>query len=327
MPQGSVLGPVLFVMYMQPLFDIVKHHAVNHHAFADDNQLYKDTTLADLQPTLVSLQHCISDVKDWMSLNKLQLNDSKTECMLVRTSRTPTTDLPASLKVGDAEVAFVSSVRNLGVTLDCNLTMSDHVQNICKAAYIQLRQIGAIRHLLTQLRQIGAIRHLLTQQATQTLVSAFVLSRLDYCNSLLSGCPKYLLNKLQRVQNAAARLVCKARKSDHITPILHSLHWLPISSRIQYKLSCICFNSFSGFAPRYLSELLHIYTPSRQLRSSADTRVYRIPTVRTKTLGQRAFIYQGPVTWNGLPLSVRHSDSILSFRSNVKTHLFVDVYC
>ena len=89
--------------------------------------------------------------------------------------------------------------------------IGEHISNTCKAAYIQIRHISSTRHLLTT-------------QATQILVCSLVLSRLDYCNSLLSGCPQYLLDKLQKVQNAAARLACKAKKSDHIHPILETLH-------------------------------------------------------------------------------------------------------
>ena len=132
--------------------------------------------------------------------------------------------LPSVIHIGDADVPFVPSVKNLGVTLDSNLSMSQHISNTCKAAYIQIRHTSSIRHLLVT-------------QATQTLVCSLVLSRLDYCNSLLSGCLQYLLDKLQKVQNASARLVCKAKKSDHIHPILETLHWLPITHRIQYKIS------------------------------------------------------------------------------------------
>ena len=117
--------------------------------------------------------------------------------------------MPTVIHIGDADVPFVSSVKNLGVTLDSNLSKSQHISNTCKDAYIQIRHISSIRHLLTI-------------QAAQTLVCCLVLSRLDFCNSFLSGCPQYLLDKLQKVQNAAARLVCKAKKSDHIHPILET---------------------------------------------------------------------------------------------------------
>ena len=217
-------------------------------------------------------------------------------CRLSFTSETPMSHL-------------CPSVKNLGVTLDSNLSMSQHISNACKAAYIQIRHISSIRHLLTT-------------QATQTLVCSLVLSRLDYCNSLLSGCPQYLLDKLQKVQNAAARLVCKAKKSDHIHPILKILHWLPVTHRIQYKISAICFNSISGTAPQYLSDLLQPYTPARQLRSASDTRTFVTPRVNTKTFGERSFSYAGPSVWNNSPQTLHHSDSTTSFKAALKTHLF-----
>ena len=187
--------------------------------------------------------------------------------------------------------------------------MSQHINNTCKAAYIQIRQISSIRHLLTT-------------QATQTLVCSLVLSRLDYCNSLFSGCPRYLLDKLQKVQNAAARLVCKAKKSDHIHPILETLHWLPVTHRIQYKISTICFSSIFGTAPQYLSNLLQPYTPARQLWFASDTRTFVTPCVNTKTFGERSFSYAGPSVWNNFPQTLRHSDSTSSFKAALKMHLF-----
>ena len=154
--------------------------------------------------------------------------------------------LPSVIHIGDADIPFVSSVKNL--------------------------------------------RHLLITLATQTLLCSLVLSRLDYCNSLLSGCPQYLLNKLQKVQNAAARLVCKAKKSDHIHPILENLHWLPVTHRIQYKISTICFNSIYGTAPQYLSDLFQTYTPATQLRSASDTRTFVTPRVNKKKLVKDFFL-------------------------------------
>ena len=211
---------MLFILYTQPLFNLVNKHAVNHHAFADDNQLYKISTLDAIHQSIETLQNCTTDVKSWT-----------TEAMIILSDRISVhSPLPSVIHIGDADSPFVSSVKNLGVTLDSNLSMSQHISNTCKAAYIQIRHINSIRHLLTT-------------QATQTLVCSLVLSRLDYCNSLLSGCHQYLLDNLQKVQNAAARLVCKAKKSDHTHPILETLHWLPVTHRIQYKMSTICFDS------------------------------------------------------------------------------------
>ena len=134
------------------------------------------------------------------------------------------------------------------------------------------------------------------------------------------------LYKLQKVMNCAARLVCKTPKREHVTPSLAALHWLPVSCRIDYKIATICFHVISGTAPPYLCDLLELYTPSRSLRSSADSRIFRVPYRRRKTQGQRSFSYIAPVVWNQLPFTVRHSDSLSSFKRNLKTHLFSTAY-
>ena len=189
------------------------------------------------------------------------------------------------------------------------MTLDKHISNTCRSAYYELRKISTIRHTLSD-------------RTTNTLVCAFVLSKLDYCNSLLSGCPLYLINKLQKVQNSAARLVLKARKTDHVTPLLHALHWLPIQSRINYKLSTLCFNFFLGSSPSYFSELLTVYTPTRQLRSSTDDRILSVPRIKTKTYGQRTFTYSASTQWNSLPHNIRHMQSPQQFKRALKTHLF-----
>ena len=177
-----------------------------------------------------------------------------------------------------------------------------------------------------EIRKIGLIRQYLSAEATKTLVSSLVLSRLDYCNALLAGCPQVLLDKIQRVINCSVCLIYKASKSAHITPLLFDLHRLLISSRIQYKIVLTCFHIISSTAPPYLSELLHLYSPSRSLRSASDTRIFSVPRVCTRTLGERSFQYIGPVIWNSLSFSVRHATSLSSFKSKLKTHLFSFAY-
>ena len=127
-------------------------------------------------------------------------------------------------------------------------------------------------------------------------------------------CSPVYRNTLWRVQNAADRLTVKASKSDHITPILHSLHWLPVSARIQYKIFSLRYSSLSDYGPEYLSRVLQIYIPSRQLRSSSDNRVLHVPSVKTETFGHRSFSYAGPMIWNKLPYDIRNSQSETSFK-------------
>ena len=201
------------------------------------------------------MQDCISDVKTWMTSNKLKLNYDKTECLFIVSNRTSLPNPhPTSIHIGDTDILFSLQAKNLGVTPTNNLSMEKHVTNICRSAYIEIRRINNIRHYLTT-------------DATKTLLCAFVLSKLDYCNSLLSGSPKHLLDKLQKVQNSAARLVFKALKHKHIKPLLQKLHWLPVVSRIQYKVATLCYNSSTESYPVYLSELLTVYRPSIQTTS------------------------------------------------------------
>ena len=192
------------------------------------------------------------------------------------------------------------------MTLDTHLTMKNRVINLVRTANSELKRISSSRHYLSA-------------EATQKLVLAFAMSRLDYCNSLLYGCPKYLFNRLQKVQNYAARLILKVPKTYRITPHLQAL---PVDARIQYRICSLCFTVINSSGPQYLAGLLKIYALSRQLRSSADTCTLRIPSVHTKTFGQRAFSDSAPTLWNNLSKAIRESESALSFKSTLKTYLF-----
>ena len=168
----------------------------------------------------------------------------------------------------------------------------------------------------------------LRRRARKGLHSVLQLrSRLDYCNSLFSGCPKHLLEKPRKVPNSAARLVLKAHKRDHISPLLRTLHWLPIQACIEFKLSTLSHSFFSDTAPVYLSDFLRVYSPSRQLCSLSDSRTLRIPHIKTKTFGHRSFSHAAPSVWNSLPHDIRHNQSATAFKTALKTHLFKSYLC
>ena len=210
-PQGSVHGPILFTMYTKPLSAIVDSHSIIHHSFVDDLQLQMSAPL-DRISELRSIQSCISDFKVWRTANMLKLNDNKTELMLVTSRRTKNLhNLPTSITIGNVQIPFKQSVKNLGFTLDCHLTMNAHVSNIARTCYFEMRRLAFIRRFLTS-------------TATATLASAFVLSRIDYCNSLLFGSTHDVTSHLQRIQNYAARVILCLPKSSSITTHLKSLH-------------------------------------------------------------------------------------------------------
>jgi len=156
-------------------------------------------------------------------------------------------------------------------------------------------------------------------------VHAFITTRVDYCNSLYYGISKTQTARLQLVQNAAARFLTNCRKSDHITPILRSLHWLPVNFRIEFKILLFVYKARCNQAPSYLTELLQSYTPSRSLRSG-EQNLLQVPHCRLKRRGDRAFSVVGPRLWNNLPIDVRIAPSVISFKSLLKTHLFSLAY-
>ena len=142
------------------------------------------------------------------------------------------------------------------------------------------------------------------------------------------GTPNSVIQPMQKVQNTAARLILRAPRHQNCTPLqlLQQLHWLPFSERIKYKTACMCYNAITGSTPSYLSELLHLYSPSRSLRSSSDTRMLKTKRFNRKTHGFRTFSHFGPHIWNNLPQDIRHSATLSSLKSQLKTFLFSEYF-
>ena len=314
-PQGSVLGPILFTLYTLPLGDIARGLEIPRHFYADDSQLYVPFSVKVKQEGIIAvnrLESCVTQIQSWMVINKLKLNADKTELLLIASPYwRPRVDWPV-FHVGPTEIVPASSARNIGATFDGCMDMHEHVSHTCSSAFFHLRNIAAIRKCLDK-------------DSVAMLVHALVTSRLDMCNSLLFGVPVYMIKKLQRVQNFAARIICGVRKSEHISPSLRSLHWLPVSSRIDFKILLIVFKCLHDQAPNYLAELLMYYAPKRELR----TRGYNIlivPRTKLKTYGDRAFSIAGPKLWNSLPDEIRCCQTLTSFKTKLKRYLFIKTY-
>ncbi|KAK3525562.1 hypothetical protein QTP70_000161 [Hemibagrus guttatus] len=209
---------------------------------------------------------CLVDISSWMTAHQLKLNPSKTEPLIIPGDPSPAQDLAISLS--NSMISPSATARNLGVTMDNQLSFSSHVTNVTRSC----------RFLLYNIRRI---RPFLSTQATQVLVKSLVISRLDYCNSLLAGLPLNATRPLQMIQNAAAQLVFNLPKFSHTTPLLRSLHWLPVAARIRFKTLMLAYKAKNGPAPSYLKALITSRTAPRSLRSTSTARLVP-PSLREK---------------------------------------------
>ena len=243
------------------LFDIIKKYLPTVHAFADDTQLYlsfQPNSRTSEAEAIEAMELCIKALRVWMITDKMKLNDDKTEFMLLGTHQQLSKVCIEKLFVGDVTVTPVSVSRNLGVWFDSHMSYVTHINKTCKAAFFHLHNIRRIRKFLSN-------------EAAQTLVHAYVMGKLDYCNSLLFGLPDKQIKKLRRVQNAAARLISYTPRFGHITPVLRTLHWLPIRFRIEFKMLVIIFKSIHGLSPVYISDLISTKLQSKYcLRSNNE---------------------------------------------------------
>ena len=197
-------------------------------------------------------------------------------------------------------------MKSLGITLDQHLGIKKQVSSILKSGYCHLRNISFISRYLDM-------------DTIKLLVNSLVTSRLDYAIAILYGLPAKQIKRLQRLQHCAARLVTKTKQHEYITPVLKSLDWLPIESRIKFKLLVLVYKCLNGLAPQYLIKLVNVYEPPRPLRSYFRLSL-SVQMAKTATYGLRCFSKNAAELWNSLPLEIQNCDNINSFKHFLKTH-------
>ena len=321
-PQGSVLGPLLFTMYTTALSSVIdKFQNIKHHLYADDTQIYIAITPVNQSSAVPELQECLRSVQEWMALSKLKLNPDKTEFIVFGTpAQQESLKHIYPIDILGNLLHPSNCVRNLGVLFDSGLSFSKQIGAIRKSCYYHMRDFARIRRFLPKSVSI-------------TVANALVSSRVDYCNSLLKGCYDYDLRRLQGIQNSLCRIITRTSRFSSITPHLIDLHWLPVRQRIDFKWCLLIFKCLQTGIPPYLHSGLTAYSCVQNTRRSSPSNNYLTRSVsfdrtvhKSKRFFDSSFTVGAPLLWNSLPLCARTATSLSSFRRHLKTHLFSIAY-
>ena len=311
-PQGSILGPILFILYISDIEYIAKCHGFRIHVYADDTQLYIAFEKCNILSTISDIEQCLREIKCWMSHNFLKINEDKTKLLMISSKEVLSnvyTDLCISFS-GNIIIPSLNAV-NLGVNFDSTMSMETYINNIVSKGYCKLNNFWKTADKLTYDLKLQ-------------LVASYILPLIDYCNITFTAASKLFVNKLQKLLNSAIRFIFNLTGKRYrfpITPYMKKLHILPVHYRIKYKISLTVYKCLHDLAPAYLQELIVPRITYSHLRSSND--FYSLETiVPNSKYGESSFSYIAPITWNELPKNVKLSPTINCFKSSLKSHYF-----
>jgi len=284
----------------------MKKHDVNYVIYADDIQLWLHSNVDDLCHTIQRITDCINDLKHWLSAHFLLLNGSKTEVILLSSQRVLSRVSLTELTIDGVNIKISDKVRDLGVILDSSLTFQHHIASVSATSFAYLRVISRIRKTLS-------ISDCLL------LVHSLVISRLLFCTTVFNGVSKKQLQKLQRILNAAIRVVDFKSRRDNVNNALQQYNWLKIEKLVVLRSAALIFSILQSGKPTYLIDRLSPLQRTRQLRSN-DNFLLTIPHCSSQ-MGERSFERYAPTIWNSIPINLKKLTKKEEFMAKYKHHL------